>query len=191
MPAVEIRELLNPDDPTDAASVLRRYSQGAGILVPQGSTAEGRNPPYLFLHRTIAEYLVARHLTRRPRNQDPDMWWQTVWERVDQIRWFNPDWADVISMVGELLSAAEAAELVRRLADEPRDPFNQSFTHAMRIWANRTSRGPVLISPHQARRDPCALVLPVLARLLLQKAKRWVSPCSILRRRSLSDVGAR
>ncbi len=43
----------------DTAALLRDLSVRAGVLVPAASQRAGHNPPYLFLHRTIAEYLVA------------------------------------------------------------------------------------------------------------------------------------
>jgi hypothetical protein len=45
----------------DAATVLHWLSVDAGILLRAGDTRAGEDPPYLFLHRTFAEYLTAAH----------------------------------------------------------------------------------------------------------------------------------
>ncbi|WP_194835799.1 HEAT repeat domain-containing protein [Nocardia sp. XZ_19_369] len=45
---------------------LHMLSVESGILVPDGDIRYGRTQPYLFLHRTFAEFLVAQHLAREP-----------------------------------------------------------------------------------------------------------------------------
>ncbi len=91
-----------------AAQVLRELSVGAGVLVPEGDPSGGRSPRYLFLHRTVAEYLTARHLATLPPAD-----WLAV---VEQHRWFDPDWTEVIPMLGEQLSSAnDARALIQHL----------------------------------------------------------------------------
>ncbi|WP_433664727.1 HEAT repeat domain-containing protein [Nocardia sp. CA-128927] len=48
------------------AQVLRVVSVRTGILVPDGDVRDGRHPPYLFIHRTLMEYLVAEHIATTP-----------------------------------------------------------------------------------------------------------------------------
>jgi hypothetical protein len=68
-----------------AKDVLRDLSVGTGVLVPDGDPSAGRSPRYLFLHRTVAEYLTARHLATLPQAD-----WLAI---VEQHQWFDPDWA--------------------------------------------------------------------------------------------------
>ena len=90
-----------------AADVLQELSTGAGVLVPDRDPSAGRTPSYLFLHRTFAEYLVARHLAGLPQED-----WLAV---VDQHRWFDSDWAEVMPMLTERLSPTSAAVLIGHL----------------------------------------------------------------------------
>jgi HEAT repeat protein len=166
-----------------AADVLRELSQGAGILVPEGNPSEGRDPPYLFLHRTVAEYLVARHLAGLLQRD-----WLAA---VDQHRWFDAEWAEVIPMIGERLAAASAYELIRHLTDGEPDPFHHSLFLAIRVWGARADAdgllpveqaenlasevGRLLVSPRQTVRTTALACLagmaflprPLVARLLV------------------------
>ena len=112
-----------------AVEVLRELSVGAGVLVPDRDPSAGRSPDYLFLHRTVAEYLVARHLATLPQAD-----WLAI---VDQHRWFDPDWAEVIPMLGERLSPLSAATLIQHLLADEADPFHCSLLTAIRIWGTR------------------------------------------------------
>ena len=112
-----------------AADILRELSVGAGVLVPDGDPSAGRGANYLFLHRTVAEYLVARHLATLPEEDRLAI--------VDQHRWFDPDWAEVIPMLGERLSRADAAVLVGYLLADENDPFYHSLEIAIRILGAR------------------------------------------------------
>jgi hypothetical protein len=82
----------------DPAEVLDRLSAGAGVLVPAGDARRGADPPYLFAHRTLAEYLTAAHLAAAG-----DGWREAVTEHV----WFDPDWEQVIPLLGALLAEPE------------------------------------------------------------------------------------
>jgi hypothetical protein len=109
------------------AVVLDRLVTQAGVLVPAGSPAAGEQD-YLFLHRTIAEYLLARHLAGLPAA-----------ERMRAVvahQWFDPDWAEVIPMLGALLAARSLpdaqAPVTHFLAARP-DPLHRAFDAATRI----------------------------------------------------------
>jgi HEAT repeat protein len=112
-----------------AADILRELSAGAGVLVPDSDPSAGRGANYLFLHRTVAEYLVARHLATLPEEDRLAI--------IDQHRWFDPDWAEVIPMLGERLSRADAAALVGHLLTDENDPFYHSLEIAIRILGAR------------------------------------------------------
>ena len=112
-----------------AAHVLRELSVGAGVLVPEGDPSAGRSPRYLFLHRTVAEYLTARHLATLPQAD-----WLAV---VEQHRWFDPDWAEVIPMLGERLSPDSARALIQHLLAGECDPFHWSLRTAALVWGAR------------------------------------------------------
>jgi HEAT repeat protein len=119
-----------------AGQVLQELSVGAGILVPDGDPSAGRSPNYLFLHRTIAEYLVARHLATLP---EPDRL-----AIVDQHRWFDPDWAEVIPMLGERLNPVAASRLIQHFLADECDPFHHSLYTAIRIWGARSDADHLL-----------------------------------------------
>jgi hypothetical protein len=80
-----------------AEDLLRRCEQ-AGVLVPAGNPSIG-GQAYMFLHRTIAEYLTARHLVGLAPAQRM--------QAVADHQWFEPDWAEVIPMLGGLLATHE------------------------------------------------------------------------------------
>lgn len=98
-------------------SVLRELSEDDGILVKVGVQAPGKpltSVPYLFLHRTFHEYLVARHLA-----QQTDVTWQKY---VSDYKWFDPDWEVVIVLLAGCLSEPDV--LLRFLLSEAYDPFH-------------------------------------------------------------------
>jgi hypothetical protein len=112
-----------------AKDVLRDLATGAGIFVPDRDPTGGRSPSYLFLHRTFAEYLVARHLAALPEQQ-----WLAI---IDRHRWFDPDWVEVLRMLGERLAPAAARRLIEYLAASEADPFHHSLLLAAQIWGAR------------------------------------------------------
>jgi hypothetical protein len=106
----------------DAAELLRRLTEDAGVLIPESSQLAGRNPRYRFLHRTFQEYLGARHLAALPVDH-----WRPI---VEQHMWFDPDWEQVL-----LLLAAELPDptpLLTLLLDQPDDPLNTALLLAAR-----------------------------------------------------------
>ncbi len=119
-----------------AAEVLRELAVDADVLVPAGDPSAGRSPGYLFFHRAAAEYLVARHLATLPW---PD--WLAI---VEQHRWFDPDWAEVILMLGERLNQAAARNLIGHLLGDDIDPFHHSLFIAIRVWGARPDSDQLL-----------------------------------------------
>jgi HEAT repeat protein len=107
--------------------VLDRLVTQAGVLVPAGSPATSEQD-YGFLHRTIAEYLLARHLAGLPAADRMRV--------VTAHQWFDPDWAEVIPMLGAMLAARnlpEARALVSHFLTARPDPFHRAFDTALRI----------------------------------------------------------
>ena len=132
MPASQIMTIMRSLGPAftelgaDAASLLRDLSVRAGVLIPAAAQHAGHNPPYLFLHRTIAEHLTACHLAALPRADWLDILRQHVW--------FDPAWQPVIALLGAAFvqqeRPAEAIHLIKVLLTQPYDPFHQVLYHA-------------------------------------------------------------
>jgi HEAT repeat protein len=112
-----------------AGQVLRELSVADGILIPDSDPSAGRTPRYLFIHRTFAEYLVARHLATLPVEG-----WLAV---IEQHRWFDPEWAQALPMLGERLAPPFAETLIQHFFDDQADPFYHSLLTAARIWGAR------------------------------------------------------
>jgi HEAT repeat protein len=126
-----------------AVQVLTALSADAGVLVPDGDPTAGRSPGYLFLHRTFAEYLTARHLATLPAAD-----WQAL---VAEHQWFDPDWEQVIPMLGAQLSREHASELITSLLASRPDPFLHTAFTAIRVAAERTD-ADAAIKPEQGTR---------------------------------------
>lgn len=128
--------------PEAAGKVLRQLADKAGILVPTGDPAHAEQD-YMFLHRTIAEYLVARFL----RDLPPD---QRMAE-VEKHQWFDPDWAEVIPLLAGLLAARreqgpDAQALIAHFLTQRRDPLYYAFRTALRILAEYPALADTLTS---------------------------------------------
>jgi HEAT repeat protein len=111
------------------AAVLDRLVTQAGLLVPAGSPAVDEQD-YLFLHRTFAEYLLARHLAQVTDEERARI--------VAAHQWFDPDWAEVIPMLGSFLASnpktvSQARTMVSRFLHASPDPFHRAFGTALRI----------------------------------------------------------
>ena len=111
------------------AEVLRMLSVDVGILVTAGDPSAGRSPSYLFFHRAATEYLVASHLATLAESA-----WLGV---VEQHRWFDTDWAEVIPMLGECLDPGAARRLIEYLLEGDTDPYHHSLLTAARVWGSR------------------------------------------------------
>lgn len=126
-------------------SVLAQLEHQAGVLVPAGNPALGEQP-YMFLHRTIAEYLVARHLCGL-ESEDRML-------VVKDHQWFDPDWSEVIPMLGGLLGTqrpAEAGKLVSHFLNRRPDPLWRGLRTALQILGE-TSSPDDLLSVNSAAR---------------------------------------
>ena len=123
--------------------VLTDLSADAGILVPDRDPRDGRRPRYLFLHRTFAEYLVARHLATRPADDYLPV--------IAQHQWFDPDWENVIAMFGGQLDSAGARELIEHLLASDPDPFWHALLTAMTVAGERPDADTTLTGAQAAR----------------------------------------
>ena len=112
-----------------ASDLVRELSVGAGMVVPAGNPAGGRPPGYLFLHRTFAEFLVAHHLAAQPEAD-----WLGV---VEQHMWFDPDWTEVIPLLGAQLDQDAARQRTGHLLSQKHDPFGHAMFTALRVIAER------------------------------------------------------
>jgi HEAT repeat protein len=110
----------------DAASALSYLSVTAGVLIPAGDDRAGADPPYLFFHRAIAEYLVAEHLATAAQNL-----------REESIRdhlWCDPEWAPVWPMLGVLLAGNEGLpRYLDYLLQQQPDPVHHSLITAAHV----------------------------------------------------------
>ena len=120
-----------------AGQFITDFAARSGVLVPEGDVSGGRSPRYLFLHRTFAEYLTARHLAAMDNA-----------ERLEAVAghlWFDPEWAPVISMLGgHLQSSSDARELFRFLASRPDDACQQGLLAAAGVLSERQDRETLL-----------------------------------------------
>jgi Holliday junction resolvase-like predicted endonuclease len=150
-----------------APQVLERIEQ-AGILVPADSPANGEQD-YMFLHRTIAEYLVARHLSELPAG--PRM------TAVRDHQWFDSDWAEVFPLLAGLLASSgrfrEAGELAAWFLGQKRDPLHYAFRTALRILGDVPDSGELLDSTQERK------LHDMTARLLSSSVTRRVLATAI------------
>src|SRR5262249_42770399 len=134
----------------DAASLLRDLSVRAGVFVPETLPRDGQNPDYLFLHRTVAEYLVAHHLAGLPRSD-----WQAV---VEERMWFDASRPRVLALLAAVLvrraRPGEAVHLVALLLDQAHDPFDRALFTAVRVAAELPDRDllPAMLADAMAGR---------------------------------------
>ena len=138
--AAAIRGAQDAADDGPASAVLNRLADEIGILVPAGNPAV-REQPYLFLHRTIAEYLVARHLRDLPQPERMSI--------VESHQWFDPDWAEVIPMLGGLLAiehSSQARALVAHFLGQRPDPLHRAFHAALRVLGETPDPDQLLTS---------------------------------------------
>jgi HEAT repeat protein len=117
----------------DGGAIIRMLSLDAGLLTPAGTQVDGRAAPYLFFHRTVAEFLAARHLAQQPR----DVWLAAVAEHL----WFDPDWAEVIPLLaGQLRDPADAMHLLEHLLGLSDDPYYRGLFCAGHVVAELPER---------------------------------------------------
>ncbi|MFB7256867.1 NACHT domain-containing protein [Streptomyces nojiriensis] len=122
----------------DAASVLRTLSVEAGIFQPLGDPSAGRVQPYLFAHRSFAEYLTSRHLAALPEAQ--------TLAAVDAYAAAGERWDDTLAMLGRLTRTGEGRARFERLLRHLLEPEGQPLrtAHAVRMLGDLGERAAAL-----------------------------------------------
>jgi hypothetical protein len=149
MPASDLLDAIRGAGPAStelgapAVEVLTDLSARAGILVPDRDPSEGRAARYLFLHRTFAEFLVARHLAALPAAD-----WLSV---IAEHQWFDADWQTVIPMLGGRLDFRDARRLVTHLLMSDPDPFWQSLLTGIAVAGERPDADKILTADQLGR----------------------------------------
>lgn len=119
----EHRDLL--PEGADPAAALNYLSVVAGVLIPAGDERLGADPPYLFVHRTVAEYLVAEHLANMSASE--------LLAAIEQHLWFDADWSAIWPMLGALTSqGGQLADVLSYLSERHPDPANRALMTA--VW---------------------------------------------------------
>ncbi|HEY5856858.1 MAG TPA: HEAT repeat domain-containing protein, partial [Aldersonia sp.] len=113
----------------DPARALTELSTGTGVLIPAGDTRQGADPPYLFVHRTLAEYLVAEHLAHLDKKK-----WKKV---LNKHLWFDPEWEPVWPLLSGSLH--DPTDLLKVLLTQPHDPVHHALLTAARIAEDLTT----------------------------------------------------
>jgi HEAT repeat protein len=150
----------------DPQHILRELSVDDGLLIPANRPTADSPVPYLFLHRTFHEYLVARHLASLSE--------QRRWAVIDAHLWFDPDWEQVIALLGGQLDHPEW--LLRRLLHHGSDLFHMPLLHAGRVAAETASAS-------------AGEIRQVTAGLLELLARPWVgTPDGLMAIRVLNDL---
>lgn len=112
MSADDLLEFLAGKAGADANRVLHSLVTETGLLTTAGTQAHGQRPPYLFVHRTVAEYLVSRQLRKLPHDQ--------LLKVINDHLWFDPSWVEVIPMCGgQLRDPALLLDHLLSLEDDP------------------------------------------------------------------------
>jgi HEAT repeat protein len=109
----------------DAGSLLKELSVEDGVLIPASRPLDGKAVPYLFLHRTFHEYLVACHLASLVMHQRRVV--------IDAHLCFDYDWEQVIALLGGRLERPDV--LLRELLNHEVEPFHMPLLHAGRAAA--------------------------------------------------------
>lgn len=133
-----------------AEAFINEIAVRTGLLVPEGDVSEGRNPRYLFLHRTFAEYLTARYLASPGRTGRLEV--------IEGHLWFDPEWAQVIPMIGgRLASRSDARQLLRFLTSRTDDVLSQARLTAVGVLSEREDR-ETLLMPGEAHDFACTII---------------------------------
>jgi hypothetical protein len=120
---------------TEATVELLETLERLGVVVAAGYDWRGY-PQWSFAHRSILEFLAARHLSRQEN-------WR---EEISQHFWFQPEWWEVLTFLAGLVENADP--LVERLEQEQDDLFGSMLAAAgaggglrARLRRRRPARG--------------------------------------------------
>lgn len=135
-------------------SLLHELSERDGILVKAGEPYGGPdNIPYIFLHRTFHEYLVAQYLSKLQTEE-----WL---EHLKPHLWFDSDWEIVIVLLAGFPDVL--FPLLKMLLQEPSDPFHTLLLLAGRCLAEGHKNGMT--------REAEGIIIKKLLRLLYSASK--------------------
>ena len=175
-------------------SILWEISEQDGILVKAGEPGFGMAKsqiPYLFLHRTFHEFLVASYLS----NLETEQWLPFIKSHL----WFDPDWEIVITLLAGCLGNPQL--LLEEMINEKDDVFHTQLLLAGRCLAeieknlitNQLRKKIIsqllelLYSTSERNRNQAALVLglvdnSVTPKLLeLTKGNKWYTRCAAIK----------
>jgi HEAT repeat protein len=105
---------------TEATVELLETLEQLGVVVAAGYDWRGY-PQWSFAHRSILEFLAARHLSRQEN-------WR---EEISQHFWFQPEWWEVLTFLAGLVENADP--LVERLEQEQDDLFGSMLLLQARV----------------------------------------------------------
>jgi HEAT repeat protein len=105
---------------TEATVELLETLERLGVVVAAGYDWRGY-PQWSFAHRSILEFLAARHLSRQEN-------WR---EEISQHFWFQPEWVEVLTFLVGLVENADP--LVERLEGEQDDIFGSMLLLQARV----------------------------------------------------------
>jgi hypothetical protein len=105
---------------TEATVELLETLEQLGVVVAAGYDWRGY-PQWSFVHRSILEFLAARHLSRQEN-------WR---EEISRHFWFQPEWWEVLTFLAGLVENADP--LVERLEQEQDDLFGSMLLLQARV----------------------------------------------------------
>jgi HEAT repeat protein len=109
-----------PSAPLDPAELLEKLER-VGVVVSAGYDDVREDRQWSFAHRSILEFLAARHLSR-----------QENWlKEISQHFWFQPEWVEVLTFLVGLVENADP--LVERLEGEQDDIFGSMLLLQARV----------------------------------------------------------
>jgi HEAT repeat protein len=109
-----------PSAPLDPAELLEKLER-VGVVVSAGYDDVREDRQWSFAHRSILEFLAARHLSRQEN-------WR---EEISQHFWFQPEWVEVLTFLAGLVENADP--LVERLEQEQDDLFGSMLLLQARV----------------------------------------------------------
>jgi len=105
---------------SDATELLKKLER-VGVVVFAGYDDVRNDGQWSFAHRSILEFLAARHLSRQEN-------WR---EEISQHFWFQPEWWEVLTFLAGLVENADP--LVERLEQEQDDLFGSMLLLQARV----------------------------------------------------------
>jgi len=109
-----------PSAPLDPAELLEKLER-VGVVVSAGYDDVREDRQWSFAHRSILEFLAARHLSRQEN-------WR---EEISRHFWFQPEWVEVLTFLAGLVENADP--LVERLEGEQDDIFGSMLLLQARV----------------------------------------------------------